>query len=485
MPSHKEYRKEKEIQIQDFSLDEKLRDLSNKDMYDLVQTLLNKNPEVRKSILEWFMDKSKDMKNINRKQVSRALDEELLWEHWYDAKSIISQFNEYGGGPEDEEDECYGYLNDIEELAKKGEISTEAKFQFMDELFEEYNVGNSGFEDNMMDICFTLCKTKEEWQHLVKKLGENATEWRRDLIMGIQKKHLQDNDAYLKMRKGDLHYGMDYWDLAEFYIEKSERKKAVEIAEEGLLKGAGRLTELFKFLYDHYAKSRDTFNLERVVQYAIKKKSDEKEMLNRLFEYYKAENDYENSKRALLKAFEYVKADGYIPEVGTYAHYNKMKQFLVEADWKDIEPKIIGEVREKDMEDYIRICLDKNMKKEVIDILLNPPKKRPGTGFLSKKEYNFDEFAKRLKEDFPEDIIKYYWQKAYSNIQNGNRETYRTAARYLEMVKHIYIDILNEESKWEQRFSNLKVEFKKRPAFLEELRKLQKKRALTFRQPNP
>ncbi|MEW6419569.1 MAG: hypothetical protein AB1480_15890 [Nitrospirota bacterium] len=360
MPSHKKYRKEKETQI--FPLDEKLQALGNKDMYDLVQTLLNKNPEVRKSVLEWFMDKSKDMKNINREQARRALNEERLWEFWGNAQPIISQFNEYGGGPEDEEDECYDYLDDIEELAKKGAISTEAKFEFMDELFEEYNVGNSGFEDKIMDICFTLCKTKEEWQYLVKKLGEKPTDWRRNLIMRIQKKHLQDSDAYLKMRKDDLHYGMDYWDLAEFYIKKGERKKAVETAEEGLLKGDGRLTELFEFLSDHYAKSRDTANLERVVQYALKKKNDEKEMLDRLFEYYKTQNDYENAKRALLKAFEYVKAAGYIPEVRSYAHYNKMKQFLAEADWKDIEPKIIRKIQEKDIEDYMRICLDKNMR---------------------------------------------------------------------------------------------------------------------------
>ena len=170
-----------------------------------------------------------------------------------------------------------------------------------------------------------------------------------------------------------------------------------------------------------------------------------------------------------------MKAAGYIPEVRSYAHYNKMKQFLVEADWKEIEPKIIRDVREKDLEDYMRICLDNNMKKEVVDLLLNPQKKRPGTGLVSEREYNFDEFAKRLKEEFPEDIIKYFWQKAYSNIQNGNRETYRTAARYLEMVKHIYIDILHVKSRWEQRFSNLKVEFKKRPAFLEELENYERK----------
>ena len=53
-----------------------------------------------------------------------------------------------------------------------------------------------------------------------------------------------------------------------------------------------------------------------------------------------------------------------------------------------------------------------------------------------------------------------------------------SAARYLEIVKNIYIDILNEKSKWEQRFSNLKVEFKKRPAFLEELNNYERREDL-------
>ncbi len=470
MYSQKRYGKEG-IQTGDFSLEEKLCSLESKELCELVQTLMDKKPEVRKLILEWFKDMAKDMKNMVTERERCQLDEELLMERWYDAKSIISQFNEHGGGSEDEEEECYDYLDEIEELAEKGRISTAAKCEFVDELFEEYNAHNSGFEDKMMDICFKVCKTKEEWQYLVKKLGENPTEWRRDLIMGIQKKCLHDDDAYLKIRTKDLKYGMDYWDLAEFYIEKGDIQKAVETAEDGLIKGEGRISELLEFLSEYYAKSRDTANLERVVQYALKKESDEKVMLDKLFEYYKAQNDYENAKRALLTALEYVKTIGYIPEVRPYAHYNKMKQFMVEADWKDIETKIMREIREKDPEDYLRICLDKGLKKEVVHTLLNPPKKH-SIGFRFEQEYNFDEFADKLKEEFPEEIIKYYWQKAYSNINGGNRGTYWLAAKYLAKVKHIYSNILNEESKWEPRFSALKVEFRKRPAFLEVVRNL-------------
>ena len=131
-------------------------------------------------------------------------------------------------------------LDHIEELAEKGEISTKVKFEFLDELFEEHNVGNSGFEDKMMELCFTLCKTKEEWQYFVKKLGEVPTKWRKERIMVIQKKHLKDDEAYLKMRKEDLHYGMDYWDLIEFYRER-RAKESRGNSRRGLIKRSWKI----------------------------------------------------------------------------------------------------------------------------------------------------------------------------------------------------------------------------------------------------
>lgn len=460
-------------QTERFSIDEDLHSLDKEELFDLLQDILEQKPEIFELILEWFKEKQKTSPEKVTKKI--CINDELLMEYWSDAREIISEFNEYGGGSEDDEDEACSCLNRISDMSNEGNISTAAKLRFLDDAFEEYNNENSGLEDAMMDVFFEICQTKEEWEYLVKKLDEHPSDWRKKLIMDIQKEHLHNDKAYLAERMKKLHYGMDYWDLAKFYVEKGNRKKAVEIAEEGLLKGKGRQTELFEILSDHYAKIQDTANLERIVQYAITKEGDEKEMLGRLFEYYKTQNDYENAKKALLKAFKYVKGAGYIPEVRSYAHYNKIKQYLVEADWKEIEPKIIKEVREKDLEDYMRICLDKNMKKEAVDILLNSPKKRPGFGVLSDGEYDLDEFAQRLKEEFPYDIIEYYWQKAYSKIQNGNRNTYYIAARYLDMVKHIYIDVLNEKSKWEQRFSNLKVEFKKRPAFLEELNNYERK----------
>ncbi|RJS85825.1 hypothetical protein CW713_01120 [Methanophagales archaeon] len=455
MSSHKS--EQGEEKSEGFSLDEELKSLDARDLYNLVQNLIMKNSEVHRLVLEWFKEKAEA--SSVAEEVA-ALNDELLMEYWEKAENIILEFNEYGGGPEDEEEEAYQWLDEISELIRKGNISSDAKIGFLDDAFVEYDIGKSGFDDELMDIFFEICDTKEEWEYLVAKLAKSPSDWRKKLIMNIQKDYLCDERAYLEMRMENLHYGMDYWDLVEFYVNKDDLQKALETAEQGILKGEGRLTELFQFLFEHLAEERDTANIERIVRVALTRKSEEKNMLDRLFEYYKAEGNYEKAKEALQKAYKIMRYGNY------YAEYNKMKAFLRAADWKHVEPEIFKDVQEKDICDYLRICMDKNLKEAVLHTILNPPEMQWGM------KNKFDEFAAKLEEDFPERIIEYYWQSAYRNIPGGNRGTYRIAAGYLDKVKRIYVNLLKDESGWKKRFSGLKAEFKNRPAFLDEVRKL-------------
>lgn len=458
MLSHKSKQGEERGHGEGFCLDEELKSLDARNLYNLVQNLIKKNPEVHRLILEWVKEEAKTSK-VAEKEVTN-LNDELLMEYWDNAEYIISEFNEYGGGLEEKEEEAYHWLDEISELIKERNISSSAKFDFLDDAFEEYDIENSGFEDALMDIFFEICQTKEEWEYLVKKLGKHPSDWRKKLIMDIQKNYLCDEKAYLEMRLENLHYGMDYWDLVDYYVNKEELQRGLDIAEKGILKGEGRLTELFQFLFEHFTEKRDTPNIERIVQIALTRKTEEKNMLDRLFVYYKSQGNYEKTKEALLKAYEFVQHRGY------YAEYKKMKKFLKGPDWKQVEPKILKDVQEKNFLDYLRICLDKNMKETVLHTILNPPEDR----WIMKNE--FDEFADKLEEDFPERIIEYNWQRAYSNIPGGNRNTYWAAATYLAKVKHIYINVLKDESKWKKRFSDLKTEFNNRPAFLDEVKKL-------------
>ena len=143
-----------------------------------------------------------------------------------------------------------------------------------------------------MDIFFEICQTKEEWGYLVKKLNEYPSTWRKKQIMNIQREYLHDEEAYLKERMQILTYGMDYWDLVEFYVEKGDQVKALKTAEKGIMEGEGWVTQLFEFLWEYFSKKGDTVNLERLVQTALSRNTEQKNMLDRLFEYYTSKDDY-------------------------------------------------------------------------------------------------------------------------------------------------------------------------------------------------
>jgi len=131
---------ENNIQPEKFSLYERLRDLNTSEFYDLVSTLLIKKPELHQLVLKWFKEKQESMPDIITDDDMVSINDGLLLEYWEDARSIISEFNELGGGPEDDEEEAFGYLEKISELIKEGDLSTTAKLEFLDEAFEEYNI---------------------------------------------------------------------------------------------------------------------------------------------------------------------------------------------------------------------------------------------------------------------------------------------------------------------------------------------------------
>ena len=99
MTSNTGHEKEKGIHNEEFSLDKTLQSLDNKELYDLVQSLVERNPEVHRLILEWLKEKSKDLMDIDSEKVGTSLNDSLLMEYWFNAEDTIYDFNEYGGGP--------------------------------------------------------------------------------------------------------------------------------------------------------------------------------------------------------------------------------------------------------------------------------------------------------------------------------------------------------------------------------------------------
>jgi hypothetical protein len=349
----------------------------------------------------------------------------------------------------------------VEHLAEKGDLPSEIRMGLVDDVLEEYFPGNSGFDDALMDIVFALCREKDDWMYLIKRLRAHPSRWHDKLILEIEKDHLRDDRAYLDSRKKTLQYGLDYWDLAGYYLGNNDMENALKTSEEGILKGEGRIEELLVFLFEHYAKKKNPGELERIVKTSIMRGTDERVMLDRLFAYYNAAGDYENAKRAALRAYEHLRG-------GYFAEYRRLKDFLKRPDWKEVEKRLLADSKKKDLDGFLDICLARGEKAAVMRTILRPPKDRWGMPL----ECDYDRFARKIGPDFPEELAEYFWRRASHFIRMKGRDSYRAAAEHLSASKDIYLNRLKDPEGWKRRFERLKAGLRNRPAFLDEARGL-------------
>jgi len=177
-----------------FSIKDQIESLKPNELVSLISYLIQRGEQARLHVLEWLKENSdKPQNTVNQKKSNKnqKTHDVLLFEYWNKAQNIISEFNCYGGGPDEDEEEAYEWLEKIMNLVNEDKITPEAKRELMGATFVEYDAGNSGFDDALMDLFFGLCKEKEEWEYLVEKLNKRPSEWRKKLVMSIYKNHLK------------------------------------------------------------------------------------------------------------------------------------------------------------------------------------------------------------------------------------------------------------------------------------------------------
>ena len=104
------------------------------------------------------------------------------------------------------------------------------------------------------------------------------------------------------------------------------------------------------------------------------------------------------------------------------------------------------------------------MKQEVYSVI---------TEKISLWGNDYDYYADKLKNDFPEKIIEYYFMLAINHVEKGaNRKSYITSMKYFKKAKEIYLKILKDKPRWESKLAEIRERYKKRKAFMEESRVL-------------
>ena len=381
----------------------------------LILALAGAEPEVRRKCFEYL-----------KKHVALPMNEqgeaegEASMALWMELEADLSELDEYGGGDHRTVDHVGMLLYELAQEVQKGKAPRDYRRRLLDEVVPYIKSGNAGMDDALYDVAYATCRDKEDWRHLAACLEVIGKDWPQDHARRIYRE-IGDHEDYLRLRTLKMKYGGDFHDLATFYWERGEKKKALEVAEEGLKKGEGRMDELRSFLAKRARESGDRqafVNLE--FEQAIDHLSLEK-----------------------YKAFEKVCK----PE-----------------EWTRYEPLVLKHLDKAWESEKLKICMYRKDFDQALTTLkkMGPPGRRYDGGYSLK-------VAQTLEDRFPMEILAYY-RSGLGNLKvNLTRKEYAAKAVFMAKVRHMFVDVLKTLQDWEAFAPPIKIANIRRPAFQEEM----------------
>ena len=213
------------------------------ELQELILAIVSKNPSAQQALLKYCQKKGKTLKPEDYATV--IINQ--LENHWTRASEIIDEFNEYGGGPEEEEEIACDELEKMTELLETEEIPWEPRKELLEEVLDFIRMDNSGFSDMLTDVVRSMCRTKEEKIYLADLLSQSKGyygNWASEIYRACG-----EDKKYLESKKANLHYSWDYLELARYYEKHRDSKQALQIVQEGFQKLDGRLDEIYQYLF--------------------------------------------------------------------------------------------------------------------------------------------------------------------------------------------------------------------------------------------
>jgi hypothetical protein len=226
------------------ALNELLAAASFKVLTDLIRQLTIGRPEVRRECFDFLK---------TRVSVSKALGKrsegEIVLALWAELEPDLEELDAYGGGSYDVEDHVADLLDKIRKQLESKKVAAAYRQEILAQVLPFIKSGNAGMDDPLYDIAYAACYDDSDLRGLAEAFEAMKDEWKvghaRDRY-----RRIGDRDKYLALRQNRMTYGGDYHDLATFHWQSGEKEKALEVAEQGLRKGKGRMDELRRFVAD-------------------------------------------------------------------------------------------------------------------------------------------------------------------------------------------------------------------------------------------
>ena len=227
---------------QDDPLAALMKTTTKEKLVDLLVLVATSHPAVRHECLNYLTRHT----TLSHNQKIQSEGEKLLT-LWAVLAPDLDELDAYGGGDYDADFHVSSLLREIAQTLSRKKTETAYRQQLLDKVLPYIESGNAGLDDDLYDVAYATCYTDDDWRALAEAFETMGGDWKLDHARRIYRR-LGNREKYLELRQRKLATGTDYFDLADFYWKAGERHKAMKVAEEGLLRGKGRMDELRQFV---------------------------------------------------------------------------------------------------------------------------------------------------------------------------------------------------------------------------------------------
>jgi hypothetical protein len=396
------------------ALTELLSAASHKVLSKLILVLATEFPDVRRECFDFL----KSQVSVSEALVQRSEGEAVL-ALWSELAPDLEELDYCGGGEYATSDHVADLLDQVRERLDSKKVDADSRQEILDVVLTFIENGNAGLDDILYDVAYATCYDDDDLRSLAQDFEAMNGEWKTAHARRIYRR-VGDRDKYLELRAQRMEYGADYHDLATFYWDSGEKEKALQVAEDGLRKAKGRMNELRAFVT---ARAEETGDREKYMELQFDQATD-----NLTFEKYEA--------------------------------FNKL---CSTAEWSLFEPQILLQLKHAGAGNRLKIRMRREEYDEALAILTKG--RYPISSWGGEYEI---QVAQKLEKRNPEKILKYYLSGLGNLDRNAERKEYTRNAKLMVKVRHILVDVLGDEARWEKFASKVKKDNLRRPAFQQE-----------------
>jgi hypothetical protein len=371
-------------------------------------------PDVRRECFDFLKSQS----TVSKALAKRSKGEAIL-ALWSELAPDMEELDMYGGGDYGTMDHVADLLDQIRERLESKEVDADHRRELLDLVLPFIQSGNAGMNDMLDDVAYAACYDDGDLRGLAQIFEAMEKEYKVGQARHIYRR-IGDRDKYLELRKARMVYGSDYHDLATFYWESGEKEKALQVAEEGLRKAQGGMNELRGFVA---ARAQETGDRDKYM----------------VLRFEQATDDL------------------------TFEKYKTFRKMCTSAEWTSFEAKVLISLKHAWKNERLKIRMHRREYDEALAILIK------GRYPMSTWDGDYEiKVAKKLEKRYPEEILKYYLSGLGNLNRNAQRKEYTRKAKVMVKVRHMLVDVLDDEARWEKFARKVKQDNHRRPAFQQE-----------------